>query len=173
MASTAPPGSNNLMFTPWLNGERTPVEDNTLGSCLFNMSLQTTREDIVRAVFEGVALNHKWLLFYVEKFMKQKTKAIHMVGGGAQSAVWCQIHADVLNRPIRQTKDPIQTNVRGSAFLAAVALGYFDYEDISKHIAFEATYAPNPKKRALYDQRFKAYLKFFKKNRKVFRFLNA
>jgi len=173
LAERAPPGSNGLVFTPWLNGERTPVEENTLRSCLINMSLQTTRADMVRAVFEGVALNHKWLLFYVEKFMKRKANAIQMVGGGAKSAIWCQIHADVLNRPIRQVKDPIQTNVRGSAFLAAVALGYYDYEDISKHIAFEATYEPNPQNRELYDQRFTAYLKFYKQNRKVFRFLNA
>jgi len=173
LASKAPPGSNGLVFTPWLNGERTPVEDNTLRSCLFNMSLQTTRADIVRSVFEGVALNHKWLLVYVEKFMKRKTKTIHMVGGGAKSALWCQIHADVLNRTIRQVKDPIQTNVRGSAFLAAVALGYYGYEDISKHIIFEATYEPNQENRELYDKRFKAYLKFYKQNQKVFKFLNA
>jgi len=79
----------------------------------------------------------------------------------------------VLNRPIRQVKNPIQSNVRGSAFLAAVALGYYDYEDIPKHIAFEARYAPNPENRTLYGQRFKAYLKFYKQNRKVFRFLNT
>jgi xylulokinase len=173
LADQAPPGSNNLVFTPWLNGERTPVEDNTLRSCLFNMSLQTTRADMVRAVFEGVALNHKWLLNYVEKFMQRETKVIHMVGGGAKSATWCQIHADVLNRPIRQVKDPIQTNVRGSAFLAAVALCYYGYEDISRHIAFEATYEPDPENRKLYDQRFNAYLKFYKQNRKVFKFLNT
>ncbi len=173
LAAQAPPGSNNLMFTPWLNGERAPVEENFLRACLFNMSLQTTRADMVRAVFEGVALNHKWLLFYVEKFMKRETKAIHMVGGGAKSAVWCQIHADVLNRPIRQVKDPIQSNVRGSAFLAAVALGYFGYDDIAQYIEIEKTFEPNPKNRELYDQRFKVYLKFYKQNRKVFRFLNA
>ncbi len=172
MAEQVPPGSNKLLFTPWLNGERTPVEDNTLRSCLFNMSLQTTREDMVRAVFEGVALNHKWLLFYVEKFMQRKTKAIHMVGGGAKSAIWCQIHADILNRTIRQVKDPIQSNVRGSAFLAAVALGYFGYDDIAQYIAIEETFEPNPKHRDLYNKRFKAYLKFYKQNRKVFRFLN-
>jgi xylulokinase len=173
LAAQTPPGSNRLLFTPWLNGERTPVEDNNLRACLFNMSLQTTRADMVRAVFEGVALNHRWSLSYVEKFMKRKTAAIHMVGGGAKSDIWCQIHADILNRTIRQVKDPIQSNVRGSAFLAAVALGYLSYEDIPQHIRFKDTYEPNPKHRECYDKRFQTYLQFYRHNRKIFKRLNT
>jgi len=172
MAARVPAGANKGMFTPWLNGERTPVEDNTLRACLFNMSLNTTREEIVRAFFEGVALNHKWSLNYVENFMKQKPAAIHMVGGGAQSEIWCQIHADVFNRTIKQVKDPIQTNVRGSAFLAAVALGYFSFEDIPGHINVEHTYEPNPENRKLYDERFRTFLVFYRANRKLFKRLN-
>lgn len=173
MAARVPAGCNKVLFTPWLNGERTPVEDNALRACLFNMSLKTTREEIVRAIFEGVALNHKWSLNYVEKFMKQKTSKIHMVGGGAQSDIWCQIHADVLNRTIKQVKDPIQTNVRGSAFLAAVALGYLSFEDIPRYVGFERTYEPNPDNRKLYDERFSEFLTFYRYNRKLFKRLNT
>lgn len=172
MAAKAPAGANKVMFMPWLNGERTPVEDNSLRGCLFNMSLQTTQEDIVRAFFEGVALNHKWSLKYVEKFMRKKATAIHMVGGGAQSNLWCQIHADVFNRNIRRVEDPIQTNVRGSAFLAAVALGYLTYADIPEYIRIDNTYEPNPNNRDTYDELFKAYLNFYRNNRKIFTRLN-
>ena len=57
-----PAGSDKVIFTPWLYGERTPVEDHAVRSAIFNQSLKTTREHIIRAVFEGVAYNSKWLL---------------------------------------------------------------------------------------------------------------
>ena len=78
---------------------------------------------MVRSVFEGVAYNSRWLLKYVEQFIKRPVEAVNMVGGGAKSDIWCQIHADILNRPIRQMKDPIEVNVRGAALLASAALG--------------------------------------------------
>ena len=130
IAARVPAGSDKLIFAPWLYGERTPIEDHTVRSCLFNMSLHTTREHIIRAVFEGVAYNSRWLLKTVERFVKRPMNNIHMIGGGANSAPWCQIHADVLNRTIKQIKDPILANLRGTGFLAAVALGYLQFDDI-------------------------------------------
>jgi xylulokinase len=121
IAQNVPAGSNKVIFTPWLNGERTPIEDNSVRACIYNLSLENTREDIVRAFLEGVAYNQRWVLQYAEKFIGRKMNPIHMVGGGAISDIWCQIHADVLNRTIKQIKDPIQTNARGAAFIAAVS----------------------------------------------------
>ena len=65
---------------------------------------------------------------------------IHMVGGGAASDIWCQIHADILNRTIKQVKDPIQANARGSAFIASAALGYMDFSDIPEYIQIKDVY---------------------------------
>ena len=62
MAGQAPPGSGGLIFTPWLYGERTPVEDRFVRGGFHNLSLSASREDLVRAVFEGVAFNTRWLL---------------------------------------------------------------------------------------------------------------
>ncbi len=114
IAARTPAGSGRLIFTPWLYGERTPVDDHTVRGGFFNQSLQTTREHMVRAVFEGVAYNSRWLLKYVEQFTKRRMESITMLGGGAKSAIWCQIHADVMDRRIRQVKDPILANVRGA-----------------------------------------------------------
>ena len=138
LAEQAPPGSNGLIFTPWLIGERTPVENHTIRGGLYNLSLEMNRRHLVRAIFEGIAYNVRWLFMYVENFIKKwriaedpnikKTGIVipelSIIGGGAQSNVWCQIFADVLNRPIKQVKNPIQTNARGTAFIAAVGLGY-------------------------------------------------
>jgi xylulokinase len=138
----------------------------------FNQSLQTTREHLVRAVFEGVAYNSRWLLKYVEQFIRQRVEAINMVGGGAKSNIWCQIHADVLNRPIRQVKDPVEVNVRGAALLASVALGHLRYEDIASRVPISQTYTPDRDHRKLYDQLFAEFIAFYESNRKIYARLN-
>ena len=53
---------NRVIFTPWLNGERTPVDDHTLRAGWHNLSLAATRAEMVRSVLEGVAYNSRWLL---------------------------------------------------------------------------------------------------------------
>ena len=71
---------------------------------LYNISLNNTREDIIRAFLEGVAFNTRWLLKPVEKFMGRSVQQINMAGGGGNSDVWCQIFADVLNVEVRQVQ---------------------------------------------------------------------
>lgn len=172
IAERVPAGSNRVIFTPWLNGERTPVENSSVRGGFHNLSLQTTREHLIKAVFEGVAYNSRWLLGYVEKFVKRRFEAINMIGGGANSNVWCQIHADVLNRTIRQVKDPILANVRGAAFLASVALGYLSFDDISERVEVANTYNPDPENRQIYDDLFKEFVNIYKSSRRIYTRLN-
>ncbi len=173
IAQSAPAGSNNVIFLPWLYGERTPVENDSVRSGIFNLSLSTTREHLVRSIFEGVAYNSRWLLGYVEKFIKRRLGPIHMIGGGANSNVWCQIFADVLNRTIKQVKDPIQANLRGAALLASVSLGYLSLNDISTYVQIADTYQPDPVNRSVYDKLFREFLELYKKNKGIFKRLNA
>ena len=173
IAATVPAGSNGVIFTPWLNGERTPIEDNTARACIYNLSLENTRADIVRAFLEGVAFNQRWVLGYAEKFCGRKMNPLHMVGGGAISDVWCQIHADVLNRTIRQVKDPIQTNARGAAYIASVGLGYLSFDDIPEYIQINNTFEPNPQNRKTYDRLFAEFLNIYKQNKAIFKRLNS
>jgi xylulokinase len=162
IVSRVPAGANNVLFTPWLYGERTPVEDRNIRGSLFNLSLENTREDIARAVFEGVAFNQRWLLSPVEKFMGRRFDHLNFVGGGANSDIWSQILCDVLDRPIRQVKDPIYANARGAAFLAAIALKYITVEDIPKYIQIKAEYLPDPANRKIYDEMFDEFLNLYK-----------
>ena len=69
-----PAGANGVMYTPWIWGERAPVEDRTLRAGLYNLSLNNTREDIIRAFLEGIAFNTRWLLSPVEKFLGSKSE---------------------------------------------------------------------------------------------------
>lgn len=173
IAAKTPPGSRGLMYMPWIYGERAPIDDRNARAALFNISLETTREDIVRAFLEGVALNTRWLLAPAERFMGRKLERLNFVGGGAKSDVWSQILADVMNVEIRQVKDPIQANARGAAFIAAVGLGELAYADIPQKIEFKATYAPNPENRALYDKYFAEFVAFYKQNKASYKRLNG
>ena len=165
-------GSNGVIYTPWIWGERAPVEDRTLRAGLYNLSLNNTRADIVRAFLEGVALNTRWLLSPVEKFLGKRVESIHMVGGGAQSDVWCQIFADVMNVEIKQVNDPVYANARGAAWIAAVGLGEVSYSDVSHLVQFRNTYSPNRENLALYDERFAAYTQIYRQMKSVYRRLN-
>ncbi len=172
IAERTPAGSGKLLFMPWLYGERSPVEDRFVRGGFFNQSLQTTREHMIRAVFEGVAFNSRWLLQYVEQFIGKPVEAINFVGGGAKSNVWCQIQADVLNRPIRQVEDPIDVNVRGAALLASAELGHIQYDDIASRVPIAATYTPNPSHRKIYDELFTEFLAIYEANKKIYARLN-
>ena len=173
LAEQAPPGSNGLIFTPWLYGERTPVEESTLRAGFYNLSLTTTRADMVRAVLEGVALNTRWLQKYVEKLAGRTLGAVNFVGGGALSDVWSQIFADVLNRPIRQVKDPQAAGLRGVAVLAGLSLGLTTLQDYAQHVEIAHTYQPNPDAVAVYDDQFDAFLEIYKRNSPLYKKLNA
>ena len=155
LAGRSPAGSNGVIFTPWLYGERTPVEDATVRGSFSNISLKTLREHLTRAVFEGVAYNSRWLLECVERFIGRSFEVINISGGGAQSDVWCQIHADVFNLTVRQVKDPILANVRGAGFLALVSLGYLSFADVTQRIEYARTFVPNPERHQVYSELFR------------------
>ncbi len=172
VAATAPAGSNGLIFTPWMYGERTPVDDPLIRGGWHNVSLDNNRADLIRSCLEGVAFNQKWLLNGVEKLMKRKMETITLVGGGGISDIWCQIHADIFNRKIRQVEDPIQANARGSAFLAGIALGDITFDDIPDRIKTKRIYEPDPKNRKVYDDMFKEFINIYHANKKIHARLN-
>ena len=109
----------------------------------------------------------------VEKFLERKLESIHIVGGGGQSDVWCQIFADGLNVEIRQVKDPIQANARGAAFIAAAGLGEITFADVPALVKIQRTYAHNGQNRGLYDERFCVFLGIYKQMRGIYRQLNT
>jgi xylulokinase len=140
---------------------------------LYNLSLSNTREDIIRAFLEGIAFNTRWLLPPVEKFLGRKLPSINIAGGGAQSDVWCQIFADVMDVEIRQVADPIYANARGAAWIGAVGLGLISFADVPRLVQFKEIYTPNPKNRAIYDDRFEIFIQVYKQMKNVYKRLNS
>ena len=173
LAAGVGPGARGVFFTPWLNGERSPVDDHTIRAGFHNMSLSTTRADMVRAVFEGVALNSAWLLRAVEKFTRRPFASLAFVGGGANSDLWAQIHADVTGRTIRQIADPVLANARGAGLLAHLALGHIGVDDIPGMVAVKAVYVPDKEAAAVYAPLLEEFVNLYDKTKGIHKRLNG
>ncbi len=172
IADSVPPGAGRILFTPWLNGERSPVDDHTVRGGFHNLSLTTTREQMIRAVYEGVAFNSRWLLEAVERFAGMRLDPLAFIGGGANSAPWCRIHADVLGREIRQIADPVLANVRGAALITLLALGRIEVEEIPSMVEVAATYRPDPSTAAVYGELFEEFVALYKQTKGIYKRLN-
>ncbi len=172
MAQEAPPGSDAVIFLPWLNGAIVPDEDSFVRGGFINLSLNTRRCHLARALMEGLAYNNRWTSQGAEKYTGRPIESFRFSGGGAQSALWAQIHADVLNVPIHQVEDPVNSTVRGCALLALVVLGKLRLDDIPKIIRIQRVFYPDLSNLGIYDKMYTQYRRLFKKNRKIFRALN-
>ena len=172
LSRATPAGSDRVIFTPWLNGERTPVDDHTIRGGWNNLSLNTTRSDLVRSVLEGVAYNSRWLLDTVERFVKRPMDGLNFIGGGATSDLWCQMHADVLDRTIRRVEDPQHANTRGAAFVAWLALGR-SLDDLNRSVAIEREFLPDPDARATYAPLYKEFVKLYGAHKNIHARLNG
>ena len=172
LAAEARPGSSGVIFTPWLRGERSPVEDRNARAGFHNLSLTVDRADLVRAVLEGVAYNNRWLHEAVERFAKRRMDPLRMVGGGAQSDLWCQIHADVMDRTIERVGEPVLANLRGAALIAGMALGTVLPSEVRALVPVDTVFRPDPGRRATYDHLFREFPNLYRAQRRTFARLN-
>ena len=173
LASTAPVGAGGVMFTPWLNGERSPVDDRTLRAAFLNVSMTTERAHLVRAVLEGVAFNARWLLDSVERFIKRPMPVLRILGGGAISDLWCQIHADILDRRIERVAAPMYANLRGAALFASMSLGNIDLAGAATRVHVDATFEPDPRAHAVYKPMYAEYRRLYHRLHGMYERLNA
>jgi xylulokinase len=173
VAARAPAGAGGVIFTPWLKGERTPVEDRTLRGAFLNLSLGTDRANLVRAVLEGVAFNARWLLDAVEGFVRRPLPAMRILGGGANSDLWCQIHADILGRRIEKVAEPTYGNLRGAALFAAMSLGRISLDEVPGLVRVTAYFEPDPVARATYEPMYAEFKRLYGRLHGVYARLNA
>jgi xylulokinase len=169
----SPPGANGIIFTPWMFGERSPVNNPNIRAGFHNLSLNHNRADFLRAVYEGVGYNLLWSLKELEN-LAGTTDSIRITGGGAKSDVWCQILANILNKSIMQLANPELGGVRGAAIIGLVGLDIFsNFSDIVNLIKFKKKYQPQPAHHKVYSKQFQAFLSFYEKNEDIFDFLNS
>jgi xylulokinase len=173
LAEGAAPGSGGVIFTPWIAGERSPVDDRQARGGWHNVSVEAGNAELIRAVLEGVAYNSRWLNDAVERFVGGRLDNLRIFGGGAVSSLWCQIHADVMDRTIERVAEPLHANLRGAALMASLALGAVSREDIRDLVPVERVFEPDPSNRAAYDRLYAEFPGLYRAQRKMFARLNG
>jgi xylulokinase len=164
-AAASRSGAGGVLFLPWLRGSLAPKGDGRMRGGFLNVGLDTTRTDLTRAVFEGVALNLRWLQGPVEKFINRRISHYVFYGGGARSDLWSRVIADVLGKPVHQLADAGFANSFGTAVFGFDRLGLISASDLTQRVRIHRVYEPDPGKRALYDNLGGIFAETFKRTR--------
>ncbi len=152
------------MFTPWMYGERVPIDDKHVRGGFAKLSLDFGRDDMARAIYEGVALNACWAMKDFDRLSERAGTSLRLIGGGAKSALWCQIFADVLQRPLERIVEPDCGGSRGSAMTAAVVAGW--YPNLAAASAMTRTarvFQPDAARGDFYAERLSAFTKYYRR----------
>ncbi len=171
--SSIPPGAGKILFTPWMYGERAPISDCYVRSTFFNLCANHRREHLLRAVYEGVAYNIRWILDIVERKFGFPLPALRVIGGCARGDVWMQIMADVTNRRVETPAHPQEMGAVGSALIAAIGLGIHpNFESLKQVVQVEKEYSPRSEHRAIYDSMFDDYKDLYQQLKGLYRRVN-
>jgi len=151
----------DVIFLPYLVGERSPHNDVNIRGAFINLSATTTRAEMSRAVMEGVTFA---LCDCVETAKENGISPLKttLCGGGAKSAVWGQMTADIFGIPV-SILNTEQGPSMGGAILAMVGAG--EYENVSvaakKFVNIEKTFTPNAEKKSKYDEKYKLFRRLY------------
>ncbi|WP_119308232.1 xylulokinase [Cohaesibacter haloalkalitolerans] len=161
VAEEASAGSNGVLYLPYLSGERCPIWDPNARGVMFGLSFGTSYGDMVRAIMEGVAYSIRQGMKIVLKH-NDKPKSLSLGGGIANSRIWCQIFADILNEPIVRLRVN-ETETLGAAILAAKGVGLIDSLDEMTGYTTQHCEIIHPDKQAsaIYDDYFVLYEKLY------------
>jgi len=168
-----PAGSNGVIFTPWLHGNRCPFEDPNAAGIFFNINIDTGKSEMLRSVIEGVCFHQRWMLEQEAKKVKT-SDVIRFVGGGALSAVTCQILADVTGRTVETVNRPQDVGAVGAAAIIGIGLGVIgNIKDVKKFVPAVKSYKPNKANKAVYDKNFEVFKTLYKNNKEAFKAING
>jgi xylulokinase len=156
-AAGAPAGSQGLYWLPYLMGERTPHLNSSARGGWIGLTARHTRADLIRAVLEGVAYSQKDCLNIIEQ-MGAKVGSIRLSGGGARSALWRQMFADVFGKRVA-TLETEEGSAYGAALLSMVGTRQYAsvLEVCRATIRESASLEPRPAEAAVYAKGHKVY----------------
>ncbi|WP_099222856.1 xylulokinase [Listeria costaricensis] len=138
------PGSDGLLFAPYIMGERTPYPDSQIRGSFIGIDGRHTRRHFAKAVLEGITFSLRDSMALMEQHTDAHFSEIISVGGGAKNSDWLQMQADIFNVPIRTLKSE-QGPAMGAAMIAAVGAGLYETleEAAERLVAYAEVYTPN------------------------------
>lgn len=162
MAEQVPAGSEGLLYLPYLTGSRTPKMDAGAQGMFFGLQLRHNRNHLVRAVMEGVIYDfHETLDIFKE--LGIDCPKIIACGGGAQSPVWLQIQADILNKDVQVCENKEQACL-GACIMAGVGTGILESLETACRTYIrpeEKIYHPIPSHVEVYQKRYEIYRRLY------------
>jgi xylulokinase len=161
VAERAPVGSGGMIWLPYLAGEQSPIWNTKARGVFFHIGLNTDYSMFARAIMEGVAFSQRDCLDVVLTQSK-RPEMIPIGGGAANSPIWCQIFADVLNLPVSSLRSN-ETETLGDIIIAAQAVGLKEIPiDFGKKMAQNGRiYMPKEENVKIYDDQFKKYKELY------------
>jgi xylulokinase len=161
LAAASEPGAGSLIFLPYLNGELQPINDGYARGVFFGLSMHTGKAELVRAVLEGAAFAIAQNLEFAE-LLSSPISEIRATGGPTRSALWCQIIADVCNRPLRVLGEEAGAPL-GNALLAGAGVGVIADLAATACRATPSTqrYLPDAARHATYGRLFVIYKQLY------------
>lgn len=162
-----PPGAHGLVYLPYMAGERSPLWNSDARGVFFGLSYKTTRGDILRSLMEGAT----FAVYHNVKVAEERGGAVKEwigVGGASRSDVWCQIKADVSNKPFtraRRKGGGEGSHTLGLSVMVASALGLCDDVParIEELLPERRVFEPSPARHAMYEDLFGVYLELSNK----------
>jgi len=152
-AAAVPPGANGLLFLPYLCGERTPWWNPDARGVFVGMNLASTKEELYRAVLEGVANS----LAYIRDIFREYVDcgdALRVIGGGARGDTLVELLADACNCRVETLEGVASATSTGAAVTGGVACGLFPDFSVASRFAVKADeLKPDPARAAFYVRR--------------------
>jgi len=157
-ATGAPPGSEGLLFLPYLTGERTPHPDPLARGAFVGLTVRHSQAHLIRSVLEGVAFGLRDIFELIKSSGLTRMHQVRVSGGGAKSPLWRQILADVLNVEL-VTVNTTEGAAYGAALLAGVGAGIWSDVDSACQTAVRqtGTTTPRPENAAAYERSYSLY----------------
>lgn len=167
------PGSGGLIFAPWMYGERSPVADECVRASFINLGANHSRDQMTRAIYEGVAYNLTWILETLEKRFGFRPNPIRVLGGGAKGLPWLQMIADISGRTLETVPYPRETAAVGAALLAAVGMGiYPSIETLKEVVPTGEIVEPAPDPPQVYNELYQAFKRIYPSLSRIYHTLN-
>ncbi len=173
-AAGIPPGSDGLLFLPYLCGERTPYPDPLARGAWVGLTMRHTRGHLTRAVIEGISFGIKDIFSLMQNAGAGDVDQVRVSGGGAKSAVWRQILADILGTEL-VTVNTTEGAAYGVALLAGLPAGVWSNVDeaCAQTIRVTDRVSPNAANIARYDEMYRHYQSLYPTLRPVAHHLSA
>ena len=169
------PGSRNLLFLPYLSGERCPHTDPNARGAFIGLTLRHTYADMARSVMEGITYSLRDVYeTIIRADASLAVTEVRLSGGGSSSPFWRQITADIFQLPVRTVSGSAEGGAYGAALVAGTGCGV--WKNLSEAVTvlkIETETLPDPSRRPVYDELFEIYAGMYTTLKSTFDRLSA